>query len=468
MAGHDLPNENSLITSVTAGAALLLLIGLFLFGAWVTQRSADAALQHSAHAAAIFMDSAIEPLVQELAKQPSLSSAALDRIDKLLEHEAVRQKLSGVVIWRPDGTIAYAKDRRRIGETDPVIGGLAAALEGRVEIEQLPLTSAIVTDGNDSYNIYAPMHKLGSADVIAAAGYIEPRQHLDDLLQKNRRDTWAVVIVFALLVFGLVFNLIHLASKMITEQNRVLRERYAAQVRLNLQNEILQKELHDAHLEGITINEHFLQRIGADLHDGPAQFLALSLLKLDDIACEVDGTSRAPEHEFRSGEALEIVRCATQNALREIRSISAGLALPELEGRTPSEAIGAAVNAFVSTTQTEVTCALADDLPQHLPAGLIVCLYRFIQEGLNNAYRHAGGLGLSVRAALTNGQMIVEVTDEGPGFDTRDAAVKGLRLGLVGLRHRIEIVGGLLQVVSVKGEGTKLIWTVPLSTSGAS
>jgi signal transduction histidine kinase len=307
------------------------------------------------------------------------------------------------------------------------------------------------------------MHQLGSTNIIAVAGYVEPPQQLDTMLSQGRRDTWIVVGVFTILIFGLTFNLIHHASELIKQQNFDLRERYAAQVRLNLQNEMLRKKLQDAHMEGIAINENFLRRVGADLHDGPAQFLALALLRLDDINAHAGSGGPAPEAEgdARRVKALETVRSATQNALGEIRSISSGLALPEIADRSPADVIGLAINAFFAATQTRVGCEIAL-LPERLPLAWSVCLFRFVQEGLSNGYRHAGGEGQEVRARCFEGCMEVEVADRGPGFDAVGAFSKTSRLGLLGLRHRIETLGGSFNISSVRGEGTTIALSIPL------
>lgn len=455
----------NVVSSFIVSAALVLLIGMALFGTWVTQRSTDAIMQHSAHSAAMFMDSSIEPLVQELANKPQLSPASVEAIDRLLTHQAISRKLSGITIWRRDGVVAYARDRDLIGTPQPVTRELQSALDGRVEIEQLrtsPSAQDLYPDSTEgSYKIYSPMHQLGTNDVIAVAGYVEPPHELDSLLAKGRRDTWVVVGIFTVLIFSLTFNLIHHASEMIKEQNKDLRERYDAQVNLNYQNHLLQKQLQDAHQKGIEINEDFLRRISADLHDGPAQFLALALLRVDDIApptraTGADGVSPA---EVRRLRALETVRSATASALHEIRSISTGLALPEMEGHSPTDAIEAAVNAFVAATQTKVTCNLSG-LPDALPMPWTVCLFRFVQEGLSNGLRHAGGLGLEVRSSVCDGDVAVEIADRGPGFDVREACSKA-RLGLVGLRHRIEVLGGRFEVNSSPGQGTTIMLVIP-------
>jgi signal transduction histidine kinase len=437
----------NVVTSFVVSAALVLLIGMALFGTWVTQRSTDAILQHSAHSAAMFMDSAIEPLVQELATAPQLSPKSVEAIDNLLTHKAIAKKLSGIMIWRRDGVVAYARNRDQIGTAKPVTRELEAALEGKVEIEQIR-TSTQAPDNNPaaqgSYKIYSPMHQLGTNDVIAVAGYVEPPHELDNLLSKGRRDTWVVVVIFTLLIFSLTFNLIHHASEMIKAQNKDLRDRYDAQVGLNAQNTLLQNQLHDAHQKGIEINEDFLRRISADLHDGPAQFLALALLRVDDIAPGTASPGSPSSGTMRSLKALETVRSATASALHEIRSISTGLALPELQDHSP---------------QTDVACKLAG-LPDTLQMPWTVCLFRFVQEGLSNGLRHAQGQGLEVRSSRCDGQLVVEISDTGPGFDPREGCSKA-RLGLVGLRHRIEVLGGQFKIISKPGEGTTIRLDIP-------
>lgn len=82
-----------------------------------------------------------------------------------------------------------------------------------------------------------------------------------------------------------------------------------------------------------------------------------------------------------------------------------------------------------------------------------ICIYRFVQEGLANAHRHAGGAGQKVRSAIAAGRLTLEVSDTGSGFDpgrTRAGA-----LGLAGLRQRINSLGGSF-AVETSGRGTTL------------
>jgi signal transduction histidine kinase len=86
-------------------------------------------------------------------------------------------------------------------------------------------------------------------------------------------------------------------------------------------------------------------------------------------------------------------------------------------------------------------------------------LYRIVQEALTNVVKHAGARRVTVLLALKDGRASAVVEDDGVGFDPR-ATDSGL--GLVGMRERLGLVGGRLQIESAAGAGTTLIAEVPL------
>ncbi|MNL40826.1 Sensor histidine kinase LiaS [compost metagenome] len=86
-----------------------------------------------------------------------------------------------------------------------------------------------------------------------------------------------------------------------------------------------------------------------------------------------------------------------------------------------------------------------------------ICIYRFVQEALNNAYRHAGGVGQRVSQWVTGDYVTIEVGDNGPGFDPD--RVKPTGLGLEGLRERIESLGGTFEVEAA-ASGTVVRMTI--------
>ncbi|MDX6495446.1 MAG: hypothetical protein QOE17_1432 [Gaiellales bacterium] len=97
-----------------------------------------------------------------------------------------------------------------------------------------------------------------------------------------------------------------------------------------------------------------------------------------------------------------------------------------------------------------------------MPREVESCLYRVVQEALTNVIKHAGAEHVSVLLAPGDRDLRLIVEDDGAGFDPSD--VPSERLGLVGMRERVALVGGSLTVESTPGAGTTLRVTVPLDT----
>jgi signal transduction histidine kinase len=197
-------------------------------------------------------------------------------------------------------------------------------------------------------------------------------------------------------------------------------------------------------------NERFLRQIGADLHDGPAQLISLALLRLDNLKSDGDVSS-----DFDHEAELARVRGALHDALVEIRALSAGIAPPCLNNLSPSDAIEIAARTHERRTGTAVRREIGR-LPQKLSSPLQICIYRFTQEGLNNAYRHAAGKGQAVRATYEGGQLIIEVSDTGRGIAQRDPG-NGNSLGIAGLQARVESLEGNFEWESRANSGTRLV-----------
>jgi signal transduction histidine kinase len=93
-----------------------------------------------------------------------------------------------------------------------------------------------------------------------------------------------------------------------------------------------------------------------------------------------------------------------------------------------------------------------------LPAPVEEALYRIAQEALNNALKHAGAGNVTVCVRSRDGLLELEVLDNGAGFDL-SAAGKDGGLGLTSMRERAEKVGGMLDITSAPGEGTRVkVW----------
>jgi len=105
------------------------------------------------------------------------------------------------------------------------------------------------------------------------------------------------------------------------------------------------------------------------------------------------------------------------------------------------------------------------DLPGDTAESLKLTSYRLVQEALANAYRHAGGRGQAVDVQVGGGDLILSVSDEGPGFDTSQIIDGSKHLGIAGMRERLRAEGGSFELESAPGRGTRIVACLPLKTA---
>ena len=152
---------------------------------------------------------------------------------------------------------------------------------------------------------------------------------------------------------------------------------------------------------------------------------------------------------------METIRGAATDALREVRELSRGLALPEINNLSLQDELHLVAQRHEQRTGTKVKVTLGA-LPEDAPLPFKLCLYRFVQETLNNAYRHARGQGQAISADYMDGLLHISVKDSGPGMSADAMMVDTAgrtRLGLAGLRNRVESLGGLFSIDS-SADGT--------------
>jgi signal transduction histidine kinase len=301
--------------------------------------------------------------------------------------------------------------------------------------------------GTPLLEVYTPVHD-GTGRVMAVAEFYQSAEALRDEITAAQRNSWMVTGVVALLMVTTLFIVVSDGSQTIADQAAALRRRVQELSQLLDLNETLRGRLHEMSAMAAAENERFLRKVGSDLHDGPTQLISLALLRLDALD--------RPEDR-------EAVRSALQDALTEIRGVASGLLMPAADGRSIGQALCHVADEHERRTNTEVAVQIYG-LPEDMPEAHKVCLCRFAQEALTNAFRHAGGKGQSLRAWSSRSAIFVQVADQGPGLPRSPHRDK--RLGLAGLAHRIEAIGGTLKIGSTPGKGTKLTARLPLRRLG--
>jgi signal transduction histidine kinase len=236
-------------------------------------------------------------------------------------------------------------------------------------------------------------------------------------------------------------------SSRLAEQARLLQTALARVELTVAQNDELRSRLQLLSEQIADLNERSLQRVGADLHDGPAQLLSYAMLRFNRID-ELLATGSTPA----ASKELKRMRVAIEDSLREVRNLSAGLSLPELKNVSLESAVKLAIASHEEHTNSRVHM-LCDTIPTDVPEVVKISIYRFIQEGLSNAFRHGGGKGQCVRLD-GDVPLIVTILDDGPGISESWRDKRGL--GLVGIQARIEAIGGRFAIQKISGGGTQL------------
>jgi signal transduction histidine kinase len=170
--------------------------------------------------------------------------------------------------------------------------------------------------------------------------------------------------------------------------------------------------------------------------------------------------------EARHGNVEGFVQTAlsrTRNIVNSVRDISHRLhpAKLRLVGLVPS--LSSLQREF---SQADLVITFShENVPDALPHDVTLCLFRIVQEALQNAVKHSGAHEVSVRLCARQDGLALTIADDGVGFDLADAWDKGL--GLISMGERLESVGGILKIESGPGLGTRLEITVALGPQPA-
>lgn len=425
-------------------AGVVLVAGMLAVGFWVTSRIEEGVTSNAGAITALYVDAVLSPIVQELAVGDQLSSRNREALERVLRRGALRDQISVFKLWTPGGKVAFSDNPELMGRVFGPSPGLEDALSGSVHtsFERTFHTEGVGASGMPLLEVYSPVRSVVDGQVIGVAEFYTTVEGLAGDIAAARTQTWVVVCLVSLAMFLALFLVVAGGSRTIKRQRRSLDAQVAELSLLAENNAGLALRVEQANHRIASLNEDNLRRISADLHDGPVQQLAFAALRL--------GKSE--------DERQQQVRRAIDGAMQEIRDICSGLALPELDD-WPVETIARRLAAAQDArTGSKVALNIASDLPVMTPAAKI-CIYRFIQEALNNGTKHAPGARQQVQIETVEHALVILVSDDGPGFD-RDN--RGNGLGLIGLRERVAGLKGRLQIDTKPGAGTALSMRLPI------
>ena len=437
-------------------ASLTIFISLAALVYTVSYRFEAISMQTAAEEGALLVGTFLGPEVQELATSRTLSTETVQRLDDRLRTK-LGNRVKVIKIWLRDGTLVYASNKKLVGQRFPS-AHLEASFAGKV--------SGSFDDLDDTENvfdralkiplieIYAPFYCTGTNDVIAVGEIYNDGSRLAADLAGIRWTTASLTGAVTAPMMAVLFLIVWRAHAIVTRNRQSLSRRMEEARQLALQNDQLRREADEARLEAIQSNEQLLHSIGQDLHDGPIQMLSVMMLRFSEFLKSAD-----PGPDVSSSSPKSAADLAA-NALSELRDISTGLVLPQLEGLSAKETLLLAVQQHETLTGTTVRREI-EDLAFSPAPPLRTCLFRVVQEGLNNAYYHAKGVGQQVAARKQDQQLIITIHDSGGEVRGPRPATRRTGLGLAGLQRRARGLGGTMEIKHGP-HGTQLKVTLPI------
>lgn len=199
----------------------------------------------------------------------------------------------------------------------------------------------------------------------------------------------------------------------------------------------------------IEVLEDERRRLARDLHDEAGHRLTAASLKLDEM------TQRNRENTELCA-SLAYVRALVWECTMGLHEVAFNLRpaiLADL-GLAP------ALRSLIRRAQEATTIGLSIEIvgvPCRLSEHAELAAFRIVQEALTNALKYAHAANVSVRARFDETEIALEIADDGVGFDPSQTGDGRPRLGLNGMRERVDLVGGTLRLRTRPGHGTK-IW----------
>ncbi len=209
----------------------------------------------------------------------------------------------------------------------------------------------------------------------------------------------------------------------------------------------------------VRLQEEERARIARDMHDGVIQMITAARFELKATRV-VAGSELSPLAQEKMDALHEIL----DEMERELRRAIYDLQPPMLDSIGLVPALQKHTVAFQELSG--ITCQMqCTGVPYRLPPAIEITAFRLVEESLHNVLSHARAGSVSVSLDFASAWLDVTVQDDGQGFDyaqdRKNGSGKGL--GLLGMRERIKSLNGKMQVWSSLGQGTRLVFQLPLS-----
>jgi len=222
-------------------------------------------------------------------------------------------------------------------------------------------------------------------------------------------------------------------------------ERMQTEVSLESSRQALQKLA----FELLRVQEEERRRISRDLHDDINQQLALLAMDIEAVGRQLKSS---PDHV---GRAVQEIQDRVVDLSDVVRHLAYQLHPSILDDLGLPIALQRLVDDFTARSHIRVSFG-HKNIPAAVPQEVATCLYRITQESLNNVVRHSAASQVDVELIGSQSELTVTITDNGVGFDSEQPHNGSLGLGLLGMKERVALVDGALEVISAVGKGTRV------------
>jgi signal transduction histidine kinase len=208
----------------------------------------------------------------------------------------------------------------------------------------------------------------------------------------------------------------------------------------------------------VAMQEAERRSLSRELHDSAGQALTAIRINLQLLA-ELSANAHAKAMATRTMELAD-------STLEEIRRVVDRLAPAVLDDLGLQGAVERHCDDFSERTGVEIDYAFADLDKPGVDTGVETAAYRIVQESLTNIARHAKADRVEIRlrrldVGSIHDRITIEIVDDGEGFDVEEARAKGRR-GLEGMRERVELLGGMIEISATPGEGAAIHVELPV------
>jgi signal transduction histidine kinase len=193
------------------------------------------------------------------------------------------------------------------------------------------------------------------------------------------------------------------------------------------------------------------QRLSRELHDSVSQALYSIALGSKTARTLLD---RDP---LKAVEPIDFTLAQAERGLAEMRALILELRPEMIEQEGLTGALQRQADALAARHRLDVQAVLCGE--PDLPMSAKEALYRIAQEALHNTIKHAGASKVIVSLECAHGDVVLEIRDNGVGFDT--SRMYHGHVGLQSMRERAEVVGGIVRIQSRQGAGTQVQVTLP-------